>query len=307
MKRSTIATVLTLTVFASPIWGQAANAQDPHHPGSGAAVQPATPQTQPGMSGRQGMMGGMPMMNMMGDMPMMGMMRMMGPNMAGMATVDRVEGRIAFLRTELKITEAQASAWNAFADALRTNARRLSEVRASMMPLFGAVQQQAPTMAERLDLQERWLLARLEGTRALKSAFTNLYGTLSDDQKNTANELLAPHMGMGMMAMMPGQQMEPGMTQPGMMQPGQMQPGQMQPGQMQPGQMQPGQMQPGQMQPGQMQPGQMQPGQMQPGQMQPGQMQPGQMQPGQMRPGMMQPGQMQPGQMQPEQMQPGGR
>jgi hypothetical protein len=226
MKRSTIATVLTLTVLASPIWGQAANAQDPHHLGSGAAVQPATPQTQPGMSGRQGMMGGM---------PMMGMMRMMGPDMAGMATVDRVEGRIAFLRTELKITEAQASAWNAFADALRTNAHRLSEVRASMMPLPGAVQQQAPTMAERLDLQERWLLARLEGTRAIKSAFTNLYGTLSADQKNTANELLAPHMGMGMMTMMPGQQMQPGMMQPGQMQPGQMQPGQMQPGQMQPG------------------------------------------------------------------------
>jgi LTXXQ motif family protein len=255
MKRSTIATVLTLTVFASPIWGQAANAQDPHHPASGAAVQPATPQTQPGMSGRQGMMGGMPMMNMMGGMPMMGMMRMMGPDMAGMATVDRVEGRIAFLLTELKITEAQAGAWNAFAEALRTNAHRLSEVRASMMPLPGAVQQQAPTMAQRLDLQERWLLARLEGTRAIKSAFTNLYGTLSDDQKNTANELLAPHIS----------RCSRGQMQPGMMQPGQMQPGQMQPGQMQPGQMQPGQMQPGMMQPGQMQPGQMQPGQMQPG------------------------------------------
>jgi hypothetical protein len=225
MKRSTIATVLTLTVFASPIWEQPANAQDPqHHPGSGAAVQPATPQTPPGMSGRQGMMGGM---------PMMGMMRMMGPDMAGMATVDPAEGRIAFLRTELKITEAQASAWNAFADALRTNAHRLSEVRASMTLLPGAVQQQAPTMAERLDLQERWLLARLEGTRAFKSAFTNLYGTLSDDQKNTANELLAPHMGMGMMGMMgmmPGQQMQPAQMQPGMMRPGQMQPGQMQPG-----------------------------------------------------------------------------
>jgi hypothetical protein len=46
----------------------------------------------------------------------------------------RVEGRIAFLRTELKITDARSSAWNAFADALRTNAKSLGEVRASMMP-----------------------------------------------------------------------------------------------------------------------------------------------------------------------------
>jgi hypothetical protein len=171
------------------------------------------------MGGMRNMMGGMPMMNvtggmrnMMGDMPMMNMMMGMA---TGMAAIDRIEGRIAFLRAELNITEAQASAWNAFADAMRTNAKKLGQVRASMMPQPGAGQQQAPTMAERLDLQERWLFARLEGTRALKSAFTNLQGTLSEDQKKTADELLAPHMGMGMMAMMPGRQMQPGQMQPG--------------------------------------------------------------------------------------------
>jgi hypothetical protein len=190
MKRSTIATVLALTVFASPIWGHAAKAEDPHHPDSGTTVQPAMPPSQPGM-------GRMPMMNMMG----------------GMAMIDHVEGRIAFLRTELKITEVQTSAWNAFADALRANAQKLGEIRASMMPQPGAAQQQVPTLVDRLDLQERWHLARLEGTRTLKSAFTKLYETLSDDQKKTANELLAPHMGMGMMAMMPGQ-MQPTQMRP---------------------------------------------------------------------------------------------
>jgi hypothetical protein len=178
------------------------------------------------------------MMNMMGMMRTMGMMGMMGPGSAGMATVDRVEGRIAFLRAELKITEAQATAWNAFADALRTNAKKLSEVRASMMSQPGAEQQQAPTLTARLDAQERWLVARLEGTRAIKAAFTPLYGTFSDDQKKAADELLGPHMGVGMMAMMPGPS--------GQMGTGQMQPGQMGPGQMGPGQMRPGQMQPGQ-------------------------------------------------------------
>lgn len=182
-----------------------------------------TTQTQPRM-------GSMPMMNMMSNMPMMsmmnmmGMMRMMGPGMAGMATVDRVEGRVAFLHTELKITDAQTIAWNAFADALRANAKRLGEIRSSMMSQPSAGQQQARTLAERLDLHERWLLARLEGTRAIKSAFTNLYGTFSEEQKKTADEILAPHMGMGMMAMMPGQ-MEPGPMGPGPMGPGRMQPG----------------------------------------------------------------------------------
>jgi hypothetical protein len=152
-------------------------------------------------------------------MRMMRGMRMMGPGTSGMSTIDRVEGRIAFLRAELKITDAQASAWNAFADALRTNAQKLGQVRASMMPQPSAAQPQAPTLAERLDLQERWLLARLEGTRAIKAAFTTLYGTLSDEQKKTADELLAPHMGMtGMMGMM---RMMRGQMQPGPMQGGQ--------------------------------------------------------------------------------------
>ena len=167
------------------------------------------------------------MMNMMGgNMPMMNMMQMMGARqgdcgMGGMATIDRVEGRIAFLRTELKITDAQGSAWNAFADALRSNAKSLGEVRATMMPQAGAGQQ---SLADRLGLQEKWLSARLEGTRAIKSALTNLAGTLSDEQKKAADELLAPHM--GMMAMMPGMQggmmgAGSGPMQPGMMTQGQ--------------------------------------------------------------------------------------
>jgi hypothetical protein len=227
MKRL-MAMVLMLAATTAAACAQAPAAGDPHHPPQTAApAQPAPPAPgQPGMGGQQGMMGDMPMMSMMHDMmrdmPMMNMMRMMrmmgmmGPGTAGaMATIDRVEGRIAFLRAELKITEAQTSAWNGFAEALRTNAQKLGQVRASMMPQPGSAQQQAPTLAERLDLQERWLAARLEGTRAIKSAFTTLYATLSDEQKKTAGELLAPHMGMtGMMGMMRGQ-MQPGPMQPG--------------------------------------------------------------------------------------------
>ena len=132
-----------------------------------------------------------------------------------MATIDHVEGRIAFLHTELKITDAQTSAWNAFSDALRANAKSLGEVRASMMSQQSATPQ---TLVDRLALQEKWLAARLEGTRAIKSTLTNLVATFSDDQKKAADELLAPHM--GMMAVMRLGQMGPGQMQPGMMMPG---------------------------------------------------------------------------------------
>jgi LTXXQ motif family protein len=135
--------------------------------------------------------------------------------MGGMGTIDRVEGRIAFLRTELKITDAQDVAWNAFADALRANAKSLGEVRASMTLQTGVAQQ---GLVDRLTLQEKWLAARLDGTRAIKSALTNLVGVLSDEQKKTAEQLLAPHMGMSAMACaMQSRQMGAGQMQPGAM------------------------------------------------------------------------------------------
>jgi hypothetical protein len=76
------------------------------------------------------------------------------------------------------------------------------------------------SLVDRLTLQEKWLAARLEGTREMKSALTNLAGTLSDDQKKTADQLLAPHMGMnammcGMQSGQTGGQMQSGMMMQG--------------------------------------------------------------------------------------------
>ena len=118
---------------------------------------------------------------------------------AGMETIDRIEGRIAFLRTELKITDAQAPAWDVFADSLRANAKALGELRMSMMSQAGSG---SDALVDRLTWQEKWLSARLEATRAMKSALTDLVGTFSDEQKKTADEVLAPNM--GMMPMMQG-------------------------------------------------------------------------------------------------------
>ena len=222
MTRLTMATALTVAALAVPAWAQAPAGHDHSQPADSEKSTPApanpTPAPSPSATATpQGGMGNMPMMAMMNDMKNMmsnmsmmhgmGMMQaigMMGRGMGGMATIDRVEGRIAFLRAELKITDTQADAWNTFADALRTNARKLAEVRASMMPKPGDGQP-ASTLSARLDQQEQWLAARLDGTKAMKSAFVKLNEVLSDEQRKTANDLLAPHMGMGAMAMMPAQ------------------------------------------------------------------------------------------------------
>ena len=232
MNRFTLTVLMAVALGVTGALAQApADSHDQHHPAAAGTPEPVPAQArppagQPEASGQQGVMGNMPMMmNMMGMMQMMRVMGTTGDSPAGMGMIDHVEGRIAFLRTELKVTDAQANVWNAFADALRANAKKLGEARASMMSHMTAGPQQA--LSERLDLQEQWLAARLEGTRAIKSAFTNLFGVLSDDQKKTANELLGPHLGLEIMGMMAGQ-----------MQPGQMGPGQMGAGRMQSGQMQ---------------------------------------------------------------------
>jgi hypothetical protein len=224
MTRLTLAAAaLLLTTISSLSWAQSAADADheKHHPQQqNAAPSPAQPAAPAGPQGTQGMMGD-GMVKMMDVMPMAGIMRMMMGMMRpdGTESIDHVEGHIAFLRTELKITDAQSRTWDAFADTLRANAKSLGEVRASMMPKVGAA---PPSLVDRLTLQEKWLAARLEGTRAIKSALTNLAGTFSDEQKKAADELLAPHM--GMMAMMAGMQlahMNAGQMPPGMMTQGQ--------------------------------------------------------------------------------------
>ena len=148
---------------------------------------PATPapttQGMP-MESAPGASGGMPMM---GGMPTMGMMQMMmGQNiMAG-----HVEGRIAFLKTELKITEAQSPQWNQLAEALRTNARRMTEMR-GMMSQGGA----AMSATERLERMETMMTGMLESVRTTKAALTPLYAVLTDEQKKLADDLIRGPMG----------------------------------------------------------------------------------------------------------------
>jgi hypothetical protein len=137
-----------------------------------------------------GMMGMMPMIGM-GPGGMMSMMMSMG---------DHVEGRIAFLKTELKITDAQTPQWNAFADALRANAQRIREMRTTMMQ-GGMIGQgdASPSAPDRLDRMEMMMTNMLEVIKTTKSALGPLYGTLSDEQKKVADQLIHGPMGMGHM------------------------------------------------------------------------------------------------------------
>jgi len=170
--------VLMLALIAGTALAQQPQ-HDEHHP-------PAPPAAAgPGMPG--GMAGA-------GDIPMMGMMRMMmgrdGMSMMG-AMARHVEGRLAFLKTELKITDAQLPLWNALADAMRANAKTMGDMAGGMMR--GS---QTATLPDKLAMREKMMTAHLEALRKFKAAVDPLYAALSDEQKKTADELLIGPMGM---------------------------------------------------------------------------------------------------------------
>ena len=101
-----------------------------------------------------------------------------------------VEGR-AFLKTELKITDAQLPLWNAVADAMRANAKSMGDMAGGMM---GGSQTAA--LPDKLAMREKMMTAHLEALRKFKAAVDPLYTALSDEQKKTADELLIGPMGM---------------------------------------------------------------------------------------------------------------
>lgn len=211
---STIALLGAVTIASA----QPAQAPDQHHPADQSAGQMRRPGMQPGNGpmaggpaqpggmgmGPGGAKGGQPMM-MGGDIAqMMGMMQMMHGQMMRMAMgmgpggmgrggmagsgLPHVEGRIAFLKAELAITDAQTPQWNTFADVLRAQAARMRQAAAPATPLAGTVS--AP---EQLERRIAMLASGSEAMQAFLAGIKPLYAVLTDDQKKTADTLMAEH------------------------------------------------------------------------------------------------------------------
>ena len=85
-----------------------------------------------GMMG-QGMMGGCPMMGGMGQGMMMGW-GMMNPAMMGMMMGGpAVQGRLAYVKAELGITDAETAAWDGYASAVNARVTTMQGMHADMM------------------------------------------------------------------------------------------------------------------------------------------------------------------------------
>ena len=158
--------------------------------GGAGAQQPG-----PGMMGASGMMNngamGPGMMGQYGTGPMMGGAGQ-GASMCAMMT-GHIEGRLAYLKAELKITDAQASLWNAYAGAARENAQAMTARCTTMMSQTGST---ALSLPDRLDQHEQFMAAQLESLRAMDKTLKPLYAALDDTQKKAADQLVWGRMGM---------------------------------------------------------------------------------------------------------------
>jgi hypothetical protein len=124
-----------------------------------------------------------------------------GPGMMGgcpMLTVETdsraqtfTEGRIAFLKAELAITDGQKNVWDAYASAIKNNLQSMQTMLQRMKTVV-----EANTPVERLDAQIEGMESRIAALKSVKPALANLYAELTADQKKKADELLT---GMGCM------------------------------------------------------------------------------------------------------------
>jgi len=116
----------------------------------------------------------------------------MGPGMAPQGfgnPAAAAEWRLSSLKSELKITAAQESAWKSFADQTKLQAEAM---QALMSTAQSSAQASAP---ERLEARNQVMKKRQEQMEKGAAAFKDLYAVLSPEQKKLADQGL----GLGMM------------------------------------------------------------------------------------------------------------
>lgn len=201
MRNSTRLTLAAITLLGGATLANAQTTTDPGAPHPGMSPPAATPgmpmmgmdKMRPGGAGPGMSQGGMPQRGM----PMMGMMHGMmhgGPGMGGMGRgmqpFEHIEGRVAFLKAELAITDAQMPQWNDYAAAMRAGAASMKDAMAKI------AQAGMPTVGpERAEAMIQMMTARLDTMKSRLAAGKALYAVLTDAQKKTADELMWGRMG----------------------------------------------------------------------------------------------------------------
>jgi LTXXQ motif family protein len=141
------------------------------------------------MAGMMG--GGCPMLAMMGQGMMasnqsgQGMMAGRQPRMVAM-----VDGRLAYLKGALNITDAQNVAWNGYADAVKARVEIMQGMRQIMIDAM-----QKGSAIGRMNARIKSMETMVDSMKAVKPATEKLYAVLTDEQKKVADRLIGEDCG----------------------------------------------------------------------------------------------------------------
>lgn len=102
-----------------------------------------------------------------------------------------VDARVAFLRTALKITDAQDGAFQNLAKVMRDDAAAHEKMHESMHGAW------PKTSLDRLELHAKMAQQHAQHLATFVAAYKSLYDGLSEDQRKAADELFAPHFHRG--------------------------------------------------------------------------------------------------------------
>lgn len=95
------------------------------------------------------------------------------------------EGRIAFIKAELGIMEAQKAVWDGYVQSLKTNFASMQGMHQQMLALL-----ETKSPIERLDARITTMDERLKALKEMKPALVKLYDALDAKQREKADELL---------------------------------------------------------------------------------------------------------------------
>jgi hypothetical protein len=188
MNRTTFQLSVAAVSLIASIATATAQAPDPHHAGAPAATMQIAPSQDSMPKPSAGGQAGGPMGGEMGRM-----METMRPMMAGGMGMpfEHVEGRIAYLKAELKITDAESTPWNAFADTMRVDAAAMKTMHEGMRKM--AVPTTTP---DRMSAQRMMMSDRMAMMDRSETSTKALYAALSPEQRTSFDQIMSGPMGM---------------------------------------------------------------------------------------------------------------
>jgi hypothetical protein len=97
----------------------------------------------------------------------------------------RVEGRLAYAKALLGITDSEAAAWKAYEDVSRANVRSLEAAQRAMIDA-----ERTGSVMDRMHAQTAMMQAQLDARKALLPATEALYKALTPEQRDRADAVL---------------------------------------------------------------------------------------------------------------------